>query len=109
MSSQRFTGLDKGSALKKRVLAAISAGPACLVATAVVSAPMTVEAAPTNEYLAAKPTVGDQAASAPIVNTVGGESAAKQWWHNGWVRPWNNWNNWHNWPNWHNWHNWSRW
>jgi hypothetical protein len=79
--------------LKRRILAAIAAGPACLLAATVVVVPATAQAA----------TNADKD-KGPVVPTTSmpsdGQSQIHQWWANGWRHPWGNWNNWHNWANW---------
>jgi hypothetical protein len=90
------------SALKRRILAAIAAGPACLVAATVVSAPAIAQAAP-------RPEQDNADKVAPDTTIPGDHTQLHQWWGNGWRHPWGNWNNWHNWPNWNNWHNWANW
>jgi len=87
------------SPLKRRILAALAAGPACLVAAAVVSLPQDAQAS-----------TGDKKPVTPTTSVpTDMPSGIHQWWANGWRRPWANWNNWHNWPNWNNWHNWANW
>jgi hypothetical protein len=88
------------SPLKRRILAAIAAGPACLLVATVVSVPTKAQAAPSADKGPVTPTT-----SIPT----DGPSQIHQWWANGWRHPWGNWNNWHNWPNWNNWHNWANW
>jgi hypothetical protein len=89
------------SPLKRRILAAIAAGPACLLAATVVSTP-DAHAAP-NAAQAKNPVT--PTTSMPTDMPV----QPHQWWGNGFRHPWGNWNNWHNWPNWNNWHNWANW
>jgi hypothetical protein len=91
--------MSTNSSLKRRILAALAAGPACLVAAAVVATPAKAQAA-TDHKGPATPTT--------TVPT-DGPTQLHQWWANGWRHPWANWNNWHNWPNWNNWHNWANW
>jgi hypothetical protein len=89
------------SALKRRILAAIAAAPACLLAATIVSTPGDAQAAPgVDQHKAVTPSMA-------LPTDV--PSQPHQWWGNGWRHPWGNWNNWHNWPNWNNWHNWANW
>jgi len=87
------------SPLKRRILAAIAAGPACLIAAAIVSLPSDARAEASKD------------GTKPVTPTtsVPTEMPAQlhQWWGNGFRHRWGNWNNWHNWPNWNNWHNWA--
>ena len=91
---------EKPTALKRRILTALAAGPAFLVAATVVSLPADAQAS-TKQH------------KNPIIPSsdmpVDGHTQVHQWWANGWRHPWGNWNNWHNWPNWNNWHNWANW
>jgi len=91
------------SPLKRRILTAIAAGPACLLAATVVAAPAAAQAATRSDQDNADKTT--LATSMPS----DGHTQLHQWWANGWRHPWGNWNNWHNWPNWNNWHNWANW
>lgn len=88
------------SPLKRRILAAIAAGPVALLAATVVSTP--AQAAPRTDET-----------KQPVTPTTSIPSdmpvQPHQWWANGFRHPWGNWNNWHNWPNWNNWHNWANW
>jgi hypothetical protein len=86
------------SSLKRRILAAIAAGPACLLAAAVVT-PSDAQAAPAADQHKDVTPGMSMPSDMP--------AAPHQWWGNGWRHPWGNWNNWHNWPNWNNWHNWG--
>jgi hypothetical protein len=88
------------SALKRRILAAIAAAPACLLAATIVAIPGDAQAAP-----AADQHKGPVTPSMALPTDV--PSQPHQWWGNGFRHPWGNWNNWHNWPNWNNWHNWG--
>ena len=90
---------DKPSSLKRRVLAAIAAGPACLVVATIVATPGDAQASPGDKN---KEPVAPQTAMPSGV-----PAQLHQWWGNGWRHRWGNWNNWHNWPNWNNWHNWG--
>lgn len=92
---------DKPSSLKRRVLAAIAAGPACLVVATIVATPTDAKAATGADK--SKNPVTPPGTAMPS----DGHMQPHQWWANGWRHPWGNWNNWHNWPNWNNWHNWS--
>jgi hypothetical protein len=91
---------DKPSSLKRRVLAAIAAGPACLVVATIVATPGDAQASPSADKN--KEPVAPQTAMPSTVPV-----QPHQWWGNGWRHRWGNWNNWHNWPNWNNWHNWG--
>jgi hypothetical protein len=93
---------DKPSSLKRRVLAAIAAGPACIFVATIVANPTPAQAATPGADEHKNPLT-----PATAIPTDGTTTQPHQWWHNGWRHPWGNWNNWHNWPNWNNWHNWS--
>lgn len=86
------------SPLKRRILAAIAAGPAALLAATVVATPADAHAAPNVDKMK-DPVV-------PSTSMPSDHTQLHQWWGNGWRHRWGNWNNWHNWPNWNNWHNW---
>jgi predicted secreted Zn-dependent protease len=109
MSSERDVNAERNARLRARILGA--AGPTCLVVAAAMVSTSTAQAA---DPATASVRSGDVAQQSGHVlgdgMSEGSPSASqpKQWWHNGWVRPWGNWNNWHNFAPWANWHNWGR-
>lgn len=116
MSSEETKDHETREKLRSRVLATVAAGATCLAATAAIQAPALAEASPVpqGDPSAAQAEPGAPGAALNLLERSARAErdpvAQKQWWHNGWVRPWSNWNNWRNWPNWPNWHNfWRRW
>jgi hypothetical protein len=86
-----------------------------VITAAAVAVPVAAEAAPPSDPAQVQAQVASLHVRSSHATTTEGARAdgagtmQKQWWANGWVRPWSNWNNWHNWPNWNNWHNWANW
>ncbi len=112
MSLERDEKAERNARLRARVLGA--AGSTALVVAVAVASPTAAEAA--DRATVAVRTVpradaiSNHDVGDGVVRTgVPAVGQPKQWWRNGWVRPWPNWNNWHNWPNWNNWHNWGQW